>query len=136
MPHLLFLHSYTCTYLLQKKLPHKTINNFTSDWNDGTLVAALVDAMAPGLCPENEDMDPQNALHNATHAMKLAEDWLDVPQVSSRYSYVSLLVCYFTHRLYIMKALNPRHLHSKDYGLCVCVVTLGNSLYARDIQAY
>lgn len=68
-------------HLLQKKLPHKTINNFTSDWNDGTLVAALVDAMAPGLCPENEEMDPENALHNATHAMKLAEDWLDVPQV-------------------------------------------------------
>ena len=40
-----------------------------------------MDAMAPGLCPENEDMDPQNALHNASHAMKLAEDWLEVPQV-------------------------------------------------------
>ena len=71
-----------CIQPIQRKLPHKTINNFTSDWNDGTLVAALVDAMAPGLCPENEEMDPQNALHNAAHAMKLAEDWLDVPQVS------------------------------------------------------
>lgn len=46
-------------------------------------MAALVDAMAPGLCPENEEMDPQNALHNASHAMKLAEDWLEVPQVSA-----------------------------------------------------
>ena len=40
--------------------------------------------MAPGLCPENEEMEPENALHNATHAMKLAEDWLDVPQVQTR----------------------------------------------------
>lgn len=45
-------------------------------------IAALVDAMAPGLCPENEAMEPENALENATHAMKLAEDWLDVPMVS------------------------------------------------------
>ena len=63
-------------------------------------MAALVDAMAPGLCPENEDMDPQNALHNATHAMKLAEDWLEVPQVSIRCSYVSLLTCHFDQQLY------------------------------------
>ncbi len=65
----------------QQKLPDKKVTNFTSDWNDGTLVGALVDAMAPGLCPEHEAMDPSNAFQNANHAMKLAEDWLDVPQV-------------------------------------------------------
>ena len=37
--------------------------------------------MAPGLCPEHEVMDPENAEQNAAHAMKLAEDWLDVPMV-------------------------------------------------------
>ena len=26
-------------------------------------------------------MDPQNALENASHSMKLAEDWLGIPQV-------------------------------------------------------
>ena len=65
-------------------LPDKNIKNFTGDWNDGTNIAALVDASAPGLCPENEAMDPDNALQNASHAMKLAEDWLDVPMVSER----------------------------------------------------
>ena len=58
------------------------MNNFTTDWNDGVVVAALVDACAPGLCPEYATMDPQNALENASHAMKLADDWLGVPQVS------------------------------------------------------
>ena len=57
------------------------MKNFTTDWNDGTLIAALVDATAPGLCPEHVTMEPQNALENASHAMKLAEDWLGVPQV-------------------------------------------------------
>ena len=58
------------------------MGNFTTDWNDGIAVAALVDSVAPGLCPEYVDMDPQDALENASHAMKLAEDWLGVPQVN------------------------------------------------------
>ena len=72
---------FPCT---QQKLPDKKVTNFTSDWNDGTLVGALVDAMAPGLCPEHEAMNPANAFQNASHAMKLGEDWLDVPQVRSQ----------------------------------------------------
>ena len=68
---------------MQEKLPEKNITNFTKDWNDGTNIAGLVDAKAPGLCPEHKGMDPKNALQNATHAMKLAEDWLNIPMVSS-----------------------------------------------------
>ena len=50
------------------------------------MIAALVDATAPGLCPEYATMDPQNALENASHAMKLADDWLGVPQVSYNFT--------------------------------------------------
>ena len=63
-------------------MPDKNLKNLTSDWNDGTMVAAVVDAVAPGLCPEHVDMNPENAVENATTAMKLAEDWLGVPMVS------------------------------------------------------
>lgn len=66
---------------LQGLVPDREIKNLTTDWNDGTLVAAVVDSLAPGLCPEHATMDPQNGLENATHAMKLAEDWLGVPMV-------------------------------------------------------
>ncbi len=66
---------------LQHKIPHKDVKNFTNDWNDGTVVAALVDGIAPGLCPEAEVMEPKDALMNATHAMNLAEEWLGVPMV-------------------------------------------------------
>ena len=47
------------------------------------MIAAVVDAIAPGLCPDHANMDPENAVENATTAMKLAEDWLGVPMVSS-----------------------------------------------------
>ncbi|XP_041460314.1 filamin-B-like isoform X2 [Lytechinus variegatus] len=63
------------------KVPDKPINNFNKDWNNAQAIGALVDAVAPGLCPDWEDWQPKDALKNATEAMKLAEDWLDVPQV-------------------------------------------------------
>ena len=59
------------------------VKNFATDWNDGIALASLVDASAPGLFPEWEDLDPKNKLENATEAMKRAEDWLGVPQVSA-----------------------------------------------------
>jgi len=34
---------------IRSKIPEKNITNFTSDWNDGTAIAALVDALGPGL---------------------------------------------------------------------------------------
>ncbi|KAL1436102.1 hypothetical protein MTO96_010848 [Rhipicephalus appendiculatus] len=66
---------------IQSKLPDKPINNFTSDWNDGQAVGALVDALAPGLCPDWASWDPKNALRNAKEAMDLASEWLGVPQL-------------------------------------------------------
>ncbi len=79
------------SYLNQDQLTDREVKNFTSDWSDGTTIAALVDALAPGLCPEYAIMNPQKPLENASHAMKLAEDWLDVPQVRST---IILGLCY------------------------------------------
>lgn len=62
--------------------PELPINNFTTDWNDGRAIGALVDSCAPGLYPEWQSNDPRNKLQNAKEAMDLAEEWLGVPQVS------------------------------------------------------
>ncbi|XP_065219553.1 filamin-A isoform X2 [Planococcus citri] len=66
---------------IQCKIPDLPITNFTTDWNDGKAVGALVDAVAPGLCPDWQDWKSQNALQNAKEAMGLADDWLDVKQL-------------------------------------------------------
>ncbi|XP_017885701.1 filamin-A isoform X4 [Ceratina calcarata] len=66
---------------IQSKLPDLPINNFTSDWNDGKAVGALVDAVAPGLCPDWQDWNPKDAIQNASEAMGLADDWLNIPQL-------------------------------------------------------
>ena len=37
-------------------------NNFTTDWNDGKKIGELVDTVAPGLCPDWEEFDPNKPL--------------------------------------------------------------------------
>lgn len=37
---------------IQGKIPELPIKNFTTDWNDGKRLGALVDSVAPGLCPD------------------------------------------------------------------------------------
>lgn len=66
---------------IQSKIPDVPVNNFTTDWNDGRAIGALVDACAPGLCPDWKTWTPDEAQKNAAEALKLAEDWLDIPQL-------------------------------------------------------
>ncbi|XP_057654407.1 filamin-A isoform X1 [Diorhabda carinulata] len=66
---------------IQTKLPDLPIKNFTTDWNDGKAVGALVDAVAPGLCPDWPDWDSHEGVRNASEAMNLADDWLNIPQL-------------------------------------------------------
>lgn len=66
---------------VKDKLPDLPVNNFTSDWNNGKAVGALVDSVAPGLCPDWGDWDPKKPLENAREAMDLADKWLNVPKL-------------------------------------------------------
>lgn len=77
---------------IQAKIPELPISNFTSDWNDGRAVGALVDAVAPGLCPDWQDWNPKDAAQNASEAMGLADDWLNIPQVRVS-ALLTLLLC-------------------------------------------
>ncbi|XP_017762740.1 PREDICTED: filamin-A-like, partial [Eufriesea mexicana] len=66
---------------IHSKVPELPITNFTTDWNDGRAVGALVDAVATGLCPDWKDWNKNDAIQNASEAMQLADDWLNVPQL-------------------------------------------------------
>ncbi|XP_059469559.1 filamin-A isoform X2 [Neocloeon triangulifer] len=66
---------------IQAKVPDLPIKNFTDDWSSGKAVGALVDACAPGLCPDWPDWNPKDSLQNASEAMGLADDWLNVRQL-------------------------------------------------------
>ena len=66
---------------LNAALPGRCITNFTSDWNDGINLSALIDYCKPGLVPNFTTLDPNNGLHNLRNAMGLAEKHLSIPQV-------------------------------------------------------
>lgn len=68
----------------KKKIPQDIpMNNFNKGWNDGRAIACLVHAVAPGLFPECEKLDPRKARANAGQSMKTAEKWLGIPQAGS-----------------------------------------------------
>ena len=71
-------------WVKSKMPPEIPMNNFTTDWNDGRAITALVDAVEPGLFPDvdPEDLDPNEAVNNAQKAMETAEKYLGVPHVS------------------------------------------------------
>ena len=64
--------------------PEIPMNNFTTDWHDGRAIAALVDAVEPGIFPgvDPEDLDPNDAENNAQKAIETAKIYLGVPAVS------------------------------------------------------
>eukprot|EP00095_Tigriopus_kingsejongensis_P006988 maker-scaffold430_size173499-snap-gene-0.40 protein:Tk06988 transcript:maker-scaffold430_size173499-snap-gene-0.40-mRNA-1 annotation:"filamin-a isoform x3" len=66
---------------VKDKLPDVPMHNFTKDWQDGKAIGALVDSVAPGLCPDWDDWDPTRPVDNATEAMDLADKWLNVPKL-------------------------------------------------------
>lgn len=70
---------------LRMKLQPKGLrpNNLTRDWNDGIMLAALVDAVAPGLFPDWDKLPRNQPVQNITTAVNLARDWLGVPVLIS-----------------------------------------------------
>lgn len=66
---------------LKAVIPDCRISNFTSDWNDGVALSALLDYCEPGLFPHWRQLSRQNRLENCTHAMTLAREKLNIPMV-------------------------------------------------------
>ncbi|CAI2350258.1 unnamed protein product [Caenorhabditis sp. 36 PRJEB53466] len=63
---------------IRNRLPGMPISNFTSDWNDGVALGALVNSMAPGALADWENWSPNEALENTEKAMRSAQDLLKV----------------------------------------------------------
>lgn len=66
---------------IQAVIPECGIGNFTTDWNDGIALNALVDFCRPGLAPDWRHMSRSSGLDNCRIAMQLAKDNFDIPLV-------------------------------------------------------
>lgn len=65
-------------YWLRAKIPHRSIENLTLDWNNGVNLAHLVDALAPGSWDNLDTVSPDTAEDNIRKGLKLAYDALGV----------------------------------------------------------
>ncbi|CAG0919941.1 unnamed protein product, partial [Notodromas monacha] len=66
---------------LQAVIPECRPTNFTSDWNSGISLSALLDYCKPGLFPNWRDLDPNDGIRNCKRAMELAQREFDIPMV-------------------------------------------------------
>lgn len=66
---------------LNAVIPECRIKNFTTDWNDGTALHALLDFCKPGLSPNWRNLDKSDKLGNCQTAMTLAMQNFNIPLV-------------------------------------------------------
>ncbi|KAJ1528888.1 hypothetical protein ONE63_007257 [Megalurothrips usitatus] len=66
---------------LRAALPECRIDNFTSDWNSGLALSALLDYCKPGLFPHWKGLNPSDRVENCRTAMELARREFSIPMV-------------------------------------------------------
>lgn len=55
------------------QIPNQKVRNFTTDWNDGIALCALIDRIKPGVCPQHATLRSSDGLENCQLGMSLAE---------------------------------------------------------------
>ena len=58
-------------------IPEANIKNFTTDWNNGRALSALVDTCIPGAISDWNLLDENNAVENITTAMQVVGHSVD-----------------------------------------------------------
>ncbi|XP_050600424.1 filamin-C isoform X2 [Bombus affinis] len=66
---------------LKTVLPECRVNNFTTDWNSGVYLSALLDYCQPGLFPHWRRLDPNDSVYNCRKAMEISKREFDIPMV-------------------------------------------------------
>ena len=104
------------------KLSGRKVKNFTTDWNDGTLLCELVNSLEPGLIPARLYLQGCWPQRNAEVAMETAEKHWGVPRIISpddmissevdELSVMTYIALIFEHDLQRMLANQNTHLNN------------------------
>ncbi|CAI7991461.1 Gelation factor [Geodia barretti] len=68
-------------YQISGNLHKPRLSRPNSDWSDGVKLSALVNYCKPGLIPNWDQKDPQNAFENIHNAISLAHEHFTIPEV-------------------------------------------------------
>ncbi|KRY74339.1 Filamin-A [Trichinella pseudospiralis] len=113
---------------LNSKIPGFHLTNLTTQWSDGRLLGALVDSLAPGLCPEWSMWKSANALKNTTIAMDLAEKWLVIPKLIEPEEFINPDVDEMSMMTYLSQYPNAKLQPGAPIGSSVIGMTDSNKL--------
>lgn len=68
---------------VRANIPEHNVTNFTTKWNDGVVLSALINKLKSGLIP---DVDSSQPLETTRHALNVAEENFGIPQVRHQYN--------------------------------------------------
>ena len=66
---------------ISAELPEYSIQNFTTDWNDGRALCGLVNSIKRGTCPNHRDLDSSKGVENCRLGMDLAKEHMNIPKL-------------------------------------------------------
>ena len=66
---------------INTQIPDQSVKNFTTDWNDGVAICALVDHIEPGLCPHYATLNHESKFENCSLGINLAEEKLGILRI-------------------------------------------------------
>ncbi|WAR03609.1 FLNB-like protein, partial [Mya arenaria] len=58
---------------------HVAVDNFSTSWQDGTALCALLESICPGVCPSYHLLPTHNRVKNCRLGLKLANKYLYLP---------------------------------------------------------
>ncbi|XP_052216594.1 filamin-A-like isoform X3 [Dreissena polymorpha] len=140
------------TIWFRSLLPDLDITNFTTDWNDGIALHALIDQIKPGVSPEWRKLRSEDRVENCRKAMLIAKEQLNVPRVISPEDFANSALdelSSMTYLSYFVKHESPGYYHTLNwackqlrttnitnlttdwndgYFLCAIVVSLGEKI--------
>lgn len=107
------------TIWFRSLLPELDITNFTTDWNDGIALHALVEHLKPGASPEWRKLNRSDRVENCRRAMVIAKDQLNVPRVISAEDFADPALdelSSMTYLSYFVRHESPGYYHTLNWA--------------------
>ncbi|XP_045200406.2 filamin-B-like isoform X2 [Mercenaria mercenaria] len=107
------------TIWFRSLLPELDVTNFTTDWNDGVALHALIDHLKPGASPDWRKLNRNDRVENCRRAMVIAKEQLNVPRVISPEDFANSALdelSSMTYLSYFVKHESPGYYHTLNWA--------------------
>lgn len=107
------------TTYFRSLIPDLDITNFTSDWNDGVALHALLEHLKPGVSPDWKKINRNDRVENCRRAMVLAKDHFNIPRVIGPEHFADPAldeISSMTYLSYFVRVESPGYYHTLNWA--------------------